>query len=191
MIRDDFNSTVEKLVELCYKNHQKAQMELYRMFAPAMFHVCLRIVGNRFLAEDIMQESFITAFEKIKDCKTPKYFGAWLKKITINKSIDELRKRKINFESLDEASIITENPVEMFVEEDEIEQAKILEIIKKAINYLPDGYRVVLTLKLIEEYDYSSIAKELGIAESSARSQYVRAKQRLIEIIEKLKNEMK
>jgi RNA polymerase sigma factor (sigma-70 family) len=187
MIEDDFSSTLIKLVEQCYRNSQKAQKELYRIYAPAMYNASFRIVSDRFIAEDIMQESFITAFEKIKDCKTPKYFGSWLKKIVINKSIDELRKRKINFVSLEEANITADNSVDFFLEEEEMEQAKMLEFIKKAIGYLPDGYRIVLTLKLIEDYDYTYIANELRIAESSVRSQYVRAKQKLLEIIENLK----
>ena len=181
-------SAISQIVEQCCRNNPKAQMQLYRMFAQSMFNTSLRIVGDRLLAEDVMQESFLTAFEKIKDCKTPAYFGSWLKRIVVNRSIDEIRKKKINFSSLDESFSIADDSIELQIDE-EIEQAKLLDYIKKAIDMLPDGYRIVLTLKLIEDYDYSHIAKELVLAESSVRSQYVRGRQKLLEIIENLKKE--
>ncbi len=185
---EEKGSAISSIVEQCCKNNSKAQMQLYRMFSQRMFIVSLRIVGDRLLAEDVMQESFIIAFEKIKECKTPEYFGSWLKRIVINRSIDEVRKRKIIFSSLDESlPIVDESPENQ--SESELEQSILLEYVKKAISMLPDGYRIVLILKLMEDYDYSIIAKELGLAESSVRSQYVRGRQKLLEIIEKLKKE--
>lgn len=185
---EEKGSAISKIVEQCCKNNSKAQMQLYRLFSQNMFNASLRIVGDRLLAEDVMQESFLTAFEKIKDCKTPEHFGSWLKRIVINRSIDEIRKKKMNFISLDESVPLADNSEEFLIEE-ELEETKLLEYIKKAIIMLPEGYRIVLTLKLMEDYDYSTIAKELGLAESSVRSQYVRGRQKLLEIIENLKKE--
>lgn len=185
---EERGSVILRLVEQCYRNNQKAQMQLYKLYAHNMFNISLRIVGDRFMAEDIMQEAFMTAFEKIKECKTPEYFGSWLKRIVVNRSIDELRKNKLKFSSLDENLPVADETAEIKIDE-ETEQTKLLSYIKKGITLLPDGYRIILVLKLIEEYDYREISSELGIAESSVRSQYVRGRQKLLEIIEKMKTE--
>lgn len=177
---------VSELVEQCYRNNSKAQMQLYKMFSPNIFNTSMRIVNDRFLAEDIMQEAFLTAFEKIKECKTPGYFGSWLKRIVINRSIDEIRKKKLRFNSLDETFPIADESAEILIEE-ETEHLKLLGYIKQGIKQLPDGYRIILVLRLIEDYEYKNIAEQLGIAESSVRSQYVRGRQKLLEIIENLK----
>lgn len=183
---EDKGSLIEKLVEQCVRNNSKAQMQLYRMFSQSMYNTSLRIVGDRLLAEDVMQEAFLSAFEKIKDCKTPEYFGSWLKRIVVNRSIDEIRKKKVSLIPLEDSFTATDETAEHKMEED-AEQEQLLEYIKKAITLLPEGYRIVLTLKLLEDYDYSTIAKELDLAESSVRSQFVRGRQKLIEIIETLK----
>jgi RNA polymerase sigma factor (sigma-70 family) len=182
------SADVSNLVIRSYRNDPKAQMLLYRMFSNAMFHTCVRIVGDKFLAEDIMQEAFLAAFAKIKECRTPEYFGSWLKRIVVNKAIDEVRKKKFQFASLDDALPIADEPSELITEE-LAEQEKLVAHVKNAIKLLPEGYRIVLVLKLFEDYEYSEIAKELALAESSVRSQFVRGKQKLIEIIEKLKKE--
>jgi RNA polymerase sigma-70 factor (ECF subfamily) len=185
---EDKGSVISKLVEQCCKNSSKAQMQLYRMFSKGMFNTSLRIVGDRLLAEDVMQEAFLTAFEKIGNCKTPEYFGSWLKRIVVNKSIDEIRKKKVSLIPLEDSMSQAEEPEDQ-KHELEMEEEKMLEYIKKAMTELPDGYRIVLTLKLMEDFDYSAIAKELDLAESSVRSQYVRGKQKLLEIVEKMKKQ--
>ncbi len=177
-----------KLVEQCSRNNAKAQMQLYRMFSQSMYNTSLRITGNKNLAEDVMQEAFLSAFEKIKNCKTPEHFGSWLKRIVINRSIDEIRKKRISLIPLEETLPLADDSPE-YNPEEEMEQEKLLEYIKKAITLLPDGYRIVLTLKLLEDYDYSTIAKDLDLAESTVRSQFVRGRQKLLEIIENLKKE--
>lgn len=183
---EDKGSAISKIVEQCRRNNSKAQMQLYRMFSQSMFNTSLRIVGNKNLAEDVMQEAFLAAFEKIKDCKTPEHFGSWLKRIVVNRSIDEIRKKRISLIPLEETLPLADDGQE-YKPEEEMEQEKLLEYIRKAITLLPDGYRIVLTLKLLEDYDYSAIAKEMDLAESTVRSQYVRGRQKLLEIIENLK----
>ncbi|NJK98096.1 MAG: sigma-70 family RNA polymerase sigma factor [Bacteroidales bacterium] len=123
----------------------------------------------------------------MRECRNPNHFGSWLKRIVVNRSIDEVRKKKIRIVPLDETLPVAAD-VEDFFGEDEIEQARLLENIKKGISLLPDGYRIVLVLKLIENYEYADISKALGLAESSVRSQFVRAKQKLLEIIRNFKN---
>lgn len=183
---EDKGSAISGIVEQCARNNSKAQMQLYRMFSKSMFNTSLRIVGDKLLAEDVMQEAFLSAFEKIRECKNPEHFGSWLKRIVINRSIDEIRKKKISLIPLEETiPIADENPDNK--PEEEMEQEKLIEYVKKAIALLPEGYRIVLTLKLLEDFDYAAIAKELDLAESTVRSQYVRGRQRLLEIIEKLR----
>lgn len=137
-----------------------------------MYSTSLRMVGNAEDAEDVMQEAFLSAFKKIDTYKGEVSFGAWLKKIVVNRSLDYLKKRKVVFEEINERIIEEENPM---MDTHEIDIAKI----KKAINQLPEGYRVVLSLYLLEGYDHDEISEILGISNSSSRSQLLRAKLKL------------
>jgi RNA polymerase sigma-70 factor (ECF subfamily) len=123
-------------------------------------------------AEDVMQEAFLSAFEKIENYKGEVSFGAWLKRIVINRSLDHLKKRKIQFEEVNEKTAqISDNNFET----KEIDIQKI----KNAIQNLPDRYRVVLSLFLIEGYDHEEISSILDISNSSSRTQLLRAKNKL------------
>jgi RNA polymerase sigma-70 factor (ECF subfamily) len=149
-----------------------------------MYNASLRIVGIPEDAEDIMQESFLTAFRKIDTYKGDVSFGAWLKKIVINRSIDYLKKRKVNFEEL---------PYNLEIKEEQTEEPTNITVddVKKAISKLPEGYRIVLTLILLEGYDHDEVSQILGIANSSSRSQYSRAKQKLKQILNRRINHNK
>lgn len=144
-----------------------------------MYRICYRIVGNSTDAEDVMQEGFLKAFTKLGTYEGKVSFGAWLKKIIINQSLDELKKRKVKFEELNE-KIPDDTPDYNNSTEIKIEE------INKAILKLPDGYRVVLSLFLIEGYSHEEISGILGISNVSSRTQYHRAKQKLWKM---LKNE--
>jgi RNA polymerase sigma-70 factor (ECF subfamily) len=123
-------------------------------------------------AEDVMQEAFLSAFEKIENYKGKVSFGAWLKRIVINRSLDHLKKRKIQFEEVNEKTAqISDNNFET----KEIDIQKI----KNAIQNLPDRYRVILSLFLIEGYDHEEISSILDISNSSSRTQLLRAKNKL------------
>ena len=176
----------QDIIDRCKSGEQKAQFQLYKLYYKAMFNTCFRIVNKSLEAEDIMQESFLKAFEKIHTYRSEVSFGAWLKRIVINHSLDELRKKKIELQSIEETSI---NPVEDSNENDESDiQAKVEEIRDK-INNLPDGYRVVLSLYLLEGYDHDEISEILNITSSTSRSQCARAKQKLIELLKEKKSE--
>ena len=136
------------------------------------------MVGNAVEAEDVMQEAFLKAFTKIDTYEGVVSFGAWLKKIVINRSLDQLKKRKVKFEELNE-KIQDEEPVTLVISEIQMEK------LKQAIQKLPDGYRVVLSLYLIEGYDHEEISQILGISNESSRSQYLRAKLKLREMLHK------
>lgn len=160
---------------------QKAQFQLYKLYYKAMYNTSLRIVNDTMEAEDIMQEAFLSAFEKIDTYEQLVSFGAWLKKIVINKSLDHIKKRSLDLYSIDEIT------VDMPEEEEEtrnLDEIKFkIEEIRTAIMRLPEKYRIVISLYLIEGYDHDEIAEILGINSSTSRSQLVRAKQKLVRIL--------
>ncbi|MBN2273413.1 MAG: RNA polymerase sigma factor [Bacteroidales bacterium] len=173
-----------ELINKCRKGDRKAQFELYRLYYKAMYNTSLRIVAHPAEAEDIMQEAFLSAFAKINTYKGDVSFGAWLKKIVINKSIDALRQRKMRFDELSETkSIEIQEESIGFPDDDNQSPELMIKRIKNAIQELPHGYQVVITLALIEGYDHEEIAKILAINESTSRSQLTRARKKLIEII--------
>ncbi len=166
------------LVEDCRNGSRKAQFELYKLYANAMYNVALRIVNDDAEAEDVLQEAFLDAFNRIAAFRQETTFGLWLKQIVINRAINYLRKRKAEFISLDEVEVADEPNY------DESETVLKVEMIKQAMNELPDGYRVVLTLYLFEGYDHEEIAHILKITENTSRSQYMRAKRKLNSLLE-------
>jgi RNA polymerase sigma factor (sigma-70 family) len=173
---------VDKHVELvtaCKKGDRKAQFELYKLYAKAMYNVALRIVNDDDEAEDVLQEAFLDAFTRLESFRAETTFGLWLKQIVINKSINQLRKRKAEFVNLDGVDL----PDEIGQDEEDL-QYQVNEI-KEAVAQLPDGYRVVLTLYLFEGYDHEEISHILKISENTSRSQYMRAKTKLNSLLEK------
>ena len=166
-----------RLIEDCKKGSSKAQFEIYRLYSRVMFNTSFRILNNRFEAEDAMQEGFLNAFESIEQYREEVSFGAWLKRIIINKSIDILRKKKRT-----ETEPLENHDIEVFEEDypgkNEAEEQD-LELIKKEIANLPEGFRIVLSLYLLEGYDHDEISKIMGISASTSRSQYSRAKTKL------------
>jgi RNA polymerase sigma factor (sigma-70 family) len=178
----------QDIIDRCKLSEPKAQFQLYKLYYKAMFNTCLRIVNNSLEAEDIMQESFLKAFEKIESYRGEVSFGAWLKRIVVNHSLDELRKKKLDLQSIEDTGI---NPVienNNSKEEEEEIRAKAEEI-RDHINNLPDGYRIVLSLYLIEGYDHDEISEILKITSSTSRSQCARAKQKLLELLRNKKKE--
>ncbi len=141
-----------------------------------MYSVSLRIVNNEAEAEDIMQESFLKAFRKIDTYRGEVSFGAWLKKIVVNRSLDHLKKKKVKFEEM------SAHTFHLADENDTYEEVDV-ESIKRAIRQLPDGYRTILSLYLIEGYDHDEISEILGISNSASRTQYSRAKSKLRDLL--------
>lgn len=167
------------LVNDCRKGSRKAQFELYKLYERAMYSAALRIVNQEAEAEDVVQEAFLEAFTRIADFRGETTFGLWLKQIIINKSINCLRKRKIEFVSMDGIEL-----GEQHSDEDEELHWKVEEI-KAAVKQLADGYRIVLTLYLFEGYDHEEISHILKISETTSRSQFMRAKLKLKNMLEK------
>lgn len=170
----------EKLINACKKGNSKAQIELYKQYAKAMYNASFRILKDSAEAEDAMQEGFLKAFQNIETYSGTVSFGAWLKKIIVNTSLDLLRKRKIEFEDIDTV-YLGDHYEDSYEDENEIEYK--VEQVRHAIFSLPDGYRVVMTLYLLEGYDHEEIAEILGITASTSRSQLARARKKLIELL--------
>ena len=173
------------LVEACKRGDQKAQFELYRLYHAAMYNTTLRIVGDSNDAEDVMQEAFLKAFTKLETYRREVSFGAWLKRIVINKALDFLRLKREQF-SLEEAGEIGEMMEEPA---DTVDVEYRADAIKKAVYALPEGYRIVLSLILLEGYDHHEVSTILNISNATSRTQYHRAKKRLIELLKRNKDD--
>lgn len=170
------------MLDRCRRGDSKAQFEIYRLYYKAMYNSSLRIVGLTDAAENIMQDSFLSAFSKLNTYRGEVSFGAWLKRIVINNSLDYLRKKKVVFEELHEnLPVWDEKP-------SEIENITIEEV-KSAISLMPDGYRAVLSLVLFEGYNHEEVSRILGIRNVSSRTQYSRARKKLQELLIEKRNE--
>ncbi len=146
-----------------------------------MYNVGYRIVNNADEAKDVLQDAFISAFNSLESYRGDSAFGAWLKRIVVNKAINVVRRRR--FERMPESENFDVREEETV---DELEGFPFtVEKVKKAIEQLPDGYRVVLSLYLLEGYDHAEIGEVLGITESTSKSQFNRSKKKLKEILER------
>jgi RNA polymerase sigma-70 factor (ECF subfamily) len=171
------NNITTPLIEECRKGNSKAQFSIYKQYSRAMYNLAYRMMSNREDAEDILQEAFLECFRNIGSFRFESTFGAWLKRIIVNRCINQLRKKKADllyFENL---------PADIPEEESDVvyDTTRIF----KGIEMLPDGYRVILTLYLLEGYDHTEISQILGISESTSKSQYSRAKDKLRNILSK------
>jgi RNA polymerase sigma-70 factor (ECF subfamily) len=171
----------QKLIDACRNGDRDAQFKIYKLYYKAMFNTSLRIVNDMAEAEDIMQESFLDGFQQLDRYSGEGSFGSWLKRIVINRSLDHLRKQK-NTVSLDEELYDVPDTAEEN-REDEI-QFQVAEV-KKAMFNLPEEYRVVLSLFLLEGYDHEEISQILHISNQLSRTRYFRARQKLLGLLKK------
>jgi RNA polymerase sigma-70 factor (ECF subfamily) len=166
------------LVEQCKANDRKAQMQLYKQYCEGMFCVAMRYVKNPDDAEDVIQESFIKAFQRLHQFKGEVTFGAWLKRIVINRSIDFLKAKKQRLVELDENYLQISEDDDWTVESDiTIDQVKL------AIDKLPEKYRYVVMMFLIEGYDHREISQVLKLTETTSRTRLLRGKSYLKELL--------
>jgi len=169
-----------QLVVECKQGSKKACYELYRLYSKAMLNVAFRILNSMDEAEDVLQESFLDAFNKVKDFRQETTFGLWLKQIVVNRSINLLRKRKIEWVEMESEQL--ENIADEQQPDEEDMQYKVAQV-KQAMQLLPEGYRVVLSLYLLEGYDHEEIGQILNITENTSRTQFLRAKRKLSEVL--------
>jgi RNA polymerase sigma factor (sigma-70 family) len=156
-----------------------AQYQLYSLYSRAMYNICYRMTGQKEEAEDMLQESFTYAFSKLGSFRFESSFGAWLKRIVVNTCINHLKKKKVDL-------VYTEQHNDPAPEDEFVDYAEIsfkVDSVMQAMEKLPQGYRVVFSLYLLEGYDHAEISDILGISESTSKSQFLRAKQRIKEIL--------
>ncbi len=168
------------LVARCRQGNKAAHFELYKLYSKSMYNVAFRIVNDTEEANDVLQEAFLDAFGRIKDFRQETTFGAWIKQIVVHRSINFLRKRKAGLVGLDE------NNVGHLAEEEETDFEETewkIDRIKEAMLLLPEVYRIIFSLYLLEGYDHEEIGQVLNISINSSRTQFLRAKRRLIDIL--------
>jgi len=175
----------QELIDGCRRGDQKAQFQIYKLYYKAMYNTSLRIVNDTMEAEDIMQEAFLSAFEKIGTYSGTVSFGSWLKKIVQNRSLDYLSKsRKMIYGDIESFHEIEDKSGEEFQlsEETDTRLNKVMEAIKR----LPEVYRNIVSLYLLEGYDHEEISEILSIPSSTSRSQFSRARKRVIRELESI-----
>ena len=173
------------IIEQCKQNDRRAQLKLYNQYCNGMLVVAQRFINDTMEAEDVVQEAFIKAFTKIDQYKAEVTFGAWLKRIVINKSIDLLKSKKQRLVDIDDVQLkIVDDTNDDWTVDDNIS----VEAVKLAIEALPEKYRYVVMLYLIEGYDHQEISEILNISEVASRTQLSRGKSKLKELLIPIKN---
>jgi len=176
----ELKSEHNQLVEGCKKGKREAQMQLYQQYSKAMYNICMRLLNSREEAEDLLQDTFMDVFKNIKRFEYNSTVGAWIKRITINNCINHLKKKRPDIASIEDYEFKDNEPSTVV---NETEMRYNVEQVNKGISALPDGYRVVLSLYLLEGYDHSEISEILNISVGTSKSQFNRAKNKLKSIL--------
>lgn len=171
----------KELIEKCKSGNRHSQYELYKLYSKAMYNICYRIMNNQTEAEDMLQEVFTEVFQKLNSFRYESTFGAWVKRITVNKCINEIKRRKTELVLCEDYNKYEkpEEQTESNYDKIKYEAAKIM----KAVELLPDGYRIIFSLYMLEGYDHAEISEILNISESTSKSQFMRAKQKIKELL--------
>lgn len=176
----DHSYTIDSLFEGCRRGDRKAQENLYKTLASRMMGICMRYAKDTFEAEDVLQMGFVKVFQKISDFRGEGSFEGWIRRIMVNTAIESYRKnlRNLNLVDIDEVYDQPQNTFDMSGLE--------LKDLLKLVQQLPNGYRLVFNLYVIEGYSHKEIAKQLGITEGASKSQLSRARAILKEKIIKM-----
>ena len=167
----------KNIIEACKKGNEAARYQLYQLYAKAMYNVSYRMINNREEAEDMLQEAFTQAFMKLESFRYESSFGSWIKRIVVNTCINAINKRKVDLTYCEE---IYDGDL---VEEEEAQPEFTVQSVNRAMEKLPEGSRMVFSLYLLEGYDHGEIAQILSITESTSKSQFMRAKRRVAELL--------
>lgn len=169
----------KKLIESAKKGDNRARRQLYELYARAMFNICNRMMNNREDAEDVLQEAFVQAFSKLETFRYESTLGSWLKRIVINACINALKKRKVDLKLTEDMGLYRH-----LADEDGYNELPLtVDDIQQAMKQLPEGGRIVFSLYLLEGYDHQEIASILDITESTSKSQFMRAKRRVYDLL--------
>ena len=183
----------KKIIRQCKQHNKKAQAYIFEKYAYDLLGICIRYIRDRVRAEDVMQDAFVTIFSKIDQYKGTGSFEGWMKRITLNTALIQLRKDKkeIIYENFEYSEAENDNHEEIrdlnpsdihsVIEHAKFKQCEIIEI----MNELPDGFRTVFNLYVIEGFMHKEIAEELGISIGTSKSQLLRARAKLKELLYK------
>lgn len=171
---------IDTLIALCKEGSRNAQFEVYNRYYKPMYNTALRIVKDSYWAEDVMQEAFLKAFTKLDSFKGEVTFGAWLKRIVVNHSIDNYK--KINKNAMDALDNILYKTEDESPKEEAVIDFQNMQVqqVMAAIQSLKDNYRVALTLFFIEGYDQEEISEIMGISYGNCRTTISRARESLL-----------
>jgi RNA polymerase sigma-70 factor (ECF subfamily) len=169
-------------IDLCQQGNTYAQRKIYEEYAPTLLGICRRYLKNQQDAEDALMEAFYTIFSKINTFKGQGSFEGWIKKVTVNHCLMAIRKAKPEYSDLDEQFDISSNEPSPL---DEIYESELLDLLDR----LPDGYRTVFNLYVIEGYKHKEIAEALGISINTSKSQLILARKKMAMIINELQSD--
>ena len=165
------NSKLESLIEGCRRREPRAQRELYDKLAPAMLAVCQRYMKDREAAKDVMQDGFVKLFEKIGSYKGEGSFEGWARRLFVNTALMQLRRN----DALKFSDNIEDSQAMQMTHSNTLEKMGADEILE-LVNSMPDGFRTVFNLYVIEGYSHEEIAGMLSISEGGSRSQLSHAR---------------
>ena len=179
MLQKAYTDIHKEIIELSKAGNGKAQSKLYSLYAKAMFNICMRMLTIQEEAEDALQEAFTEVFDKLDSFRYDSAFGAWVKRIVVNTCINKIKGRQNALTYTDDIGHEPEEEKEPDIEELELQVKNV----HNAIQKLPDGYRIVFCLYLLEGYDHTEISEILKISESTSKTQYMKARRKIKEIL--------
>ncbi len=171
----------EEILSGCRKNKRQYQEILYRKYAKKMYGICLSYAGDRDLAQDMLQDSYIKIFNRIKDFKQEGSLEGWIRRIVTHTAIDHLRQQKRIQNYISEHNEIKED----VYESDALQNLQTQDVLNQVAK-LPEGARVVFNLYALEGYTHNEIAEKLNITEGTSKSQFNRARKLLMSMLNKL-----
>ncbi len=160
------------LIEACIKGETKAFKRLYDIHADTMYTICLRYMTNEDEAKDALQEGFIKVYKNLSKFKFKGSFEGWLKRIFVNTSIEQIRKRKLH---LDVSDVVSDSRLTQSPQTGQMDASKMMELVQK----LPAGYRTVFNMYVVDGFSHKEISEELGITESTSKSQLFKARKQM------------
>ncbi len=173
-------NTTEQIIKKCQSGNRKAQSELYRMYAPKLFGVCMRYARNKTEAEDFLHEGFVIIFSKINQFAFKGSFEGWMKRIMVNVSLEKYRTR-YRLQTVEDITIYDDEPIAS-----DVIDAIDAQLLVQFISELPPRYQMVFNLYAIDGYTHKEIAEKLGIQEGTSKSNLARARKILQENVKQL-----
>jgi RNA polymerase sigma factor (sigma-70 family) len=161
--------SLDQLIQKCKKNDTQAQSELYKLFSGKLFALCLKYSRNHVEAEDNLQDAFMTIFKKMSQYEYKGSFEGWLKRITVNTALQRYRGKGV-------FNIVNENNIEDVIVEIEDENDIDLDFLLQSIQDLPDRYRLVFNLYVLDDYSHKEVAEMLNITTGTSKSNLARAR---------------